>query len=577
MEIFNVKNTKYLPLCPTCGEIIKFNINYINFTVKVECRNGHKKSNIPFDIFNKTYIKNSNYFKCYCYSCFNTLYDEDLNYICQICNKLFCNKCINIHKQEESHDSKIKFIHEYKLCQKHQKNYSLFCETCKIFLCSKCKSSHKNHSIKLILDIIPNKKTKESLENKLKIYEKKINSILYLIENYFKKIEKRFLELNNFLIFLKYINNKLLTNYNYSYFDYYNFENFNYLLNSLNNEEIFDKERYINYILMKDYKPKKYNRYKSLFNKKENKNNIENISDFRKLKYLKDDKFYIYENQYIKIYEYKKVSINLILSYNLKHYDIQDISAAKYNNYLLMNTKNNSIKFLEYDFLNRTIELLKKQIIDKTMTYPYYFDDYFDNKNGDVITLFKDNINVWRYKKENNTFLKIKEINNINDLILHLFNINSNIFCIQILDKNIKFYDSEEYLCIKTINYNKEIEYIGTINNQVVLFNNKKTYIFFIIDIKYLEIVQTFELKNNNNYRPEIVILNNYLISIYEEYKEIIINKRKYNLNEKCFEEKDIKIGDNTIKMEYLSNILTTDNGYLALTNTYNIFFIHFD
>ena len=53
MSDFYVKNTGYIVKCPECLEIIKFDINYESFCVSVECRNGHNKKDIPFQIFHK--------------------------------------------------------------------------------------------------------------------------------------------------------------------------------------------------------------------------------------------------------------------------------------------------------------------------------------------------------------------------------------------------------------------------------------------------------------------------------------------------------------------------------------------
>ena len=137
MEEFYVENSKLIVRCPECNEIVKFEINYENFCVSIECKNGHNKNNLSHGEFARNYIKSCQIYKSNCYNCFNLLYDELINYKCLICNKLFCSKCINNHVKEAKHNSKIKFFQQYQICTKHNQKYSFFCEECKIIICEK--------------------------------------------------------------------------------------------------------------------------------------------------------------------------------------------------------------------------------------------------------------------------------------------------------------------------------------------------------------------------------------------------------------------------------------------------------
>ena len=228
MEFFYVENTKYIPKCPECSEIVGFTINYENFSISVKCRNGHNKEKIPCREFQENYIQSSQIYINYCFNCFKAINDENNNYKCNTCNKLYCSNCIDRHMLEAKHNSKIKFIQQYQLCQIHNQKYSLYCQNCKANICYKCNSSHKNHSIKSILNIIPSKTKIDSIKFNLKEIQTKINDISSLIKNYKQEIDEKYREIEGFFLFLLDINNNLLNNFNYNCFDYYNFANFNY-------------------------------------------------------------------------------------------------------------------------------------------------------------------------------------------------------------------------------------------------------------------------------------------------------------------------------------------------------------
>ncbi len=120
MEQFYLNNSKYIVACDKCNEIVKFNINYENFTLSVKCKNGHYKKNISFKNFEKIYIKQSQIYKSICFNCFNEINDYCFNYKCEICNKLYCRNCITKHIKKTNHNSKSLFIHQYLICRKHK-------------------------------------------------------------------------------------------------------------------------------------------------------------------------------------------------------------------------------------------------------------------------------------------------------------------------------------------------------------------------------------------------------------------------------------------------------------------------
>ena len=114
-----------------------------------------------------------------------------------------------------------------------------------------------------------------------------------------------------------------------------NFENFNYLFDSLKDDKIFDIDKYKNYLFMKEniIKDKeeekeekdeksdiigikgKKNEYK--MHRHENESNINYIQNLNKLQYLKDNIFFVFDKTFIKFFKYENYSFNSLLSYDL--------------------------------------------------------------------------------------------------------------------------------------------------------------------------------------------------------------------------------------------------------------------
>ena len=191
------------------SEIVGIKINYDNFTLSVQCKNGHNKDELPFNEFEDKYIKPSQIYKCKCHYCFKLLNDDTINFKCLQCNKLLCSNCVNKHFKETKHNTE-KFIQKYQLCEKHNQKYNFFCETCKQNICDKCKKSHRKHTIKSILNLIPTKTKLDSVNNSLEEFDKKVDELLSLMRKYKEEIDKRHTQINGFFQFLKNINNYLL-------------------------------------------------------------------------------------------------------------------------------------------------------------------------------------------------------------------------------------------------------------------------------------------------------------------------------------------------------------------------------
>ena len=567
MEVFRIENTKYIVKCPECSEILKFIINLDNFTVSVFCKNNHNKYNIDYEAFKLNYIRNSQHYNLYCYQCNNLI--TNISKICKKCNKLLCYKCINEHTKIIGHNLNIDFIQQYKLCQIHEKKYSFYCEDCKINICEECKSSsHDNHYIKSFIDLIKIIENHELNKKEIKSFIQKLNHILLSLQIYKNEKYNGYQKLENFFNFIKDIYDKLIFYFNDNYFDYFNYENYNYLLNLTKDEIILDISKYKDYILHNGDNEKDKNNIKKIKHKNKNKKEIYKIKNFKALKYLKDNLFYIYDyDNLIKIYEFKNFSFSfnsILLSCNLNAYNIKNIIPGKFSDIILINfDSKKNIKILEYDILNKSIKLSKNEIKDKKSESSKRFDICIDNQNNNIITSDSTKLTIW---KKNIKKFFLERYLDINEKARILFNVNSNLFGIQNLNNNIKFYSAENYQCVKILNYKEIANYIGVINNEIIGFNNVHLKILFFVNIKYLEIVQII----NNNYWS--YGKNNALYLFYYTEKKLNIIKKTLDRKRKDFictkNIGPLKEIDNFI------NIFITDFGYLIICSDKIMLFV---
>ena len=321
MEIIYHKGIKYSTKCPECFETIKFEINTHEFNISAICKNDHKYDNLSFTQFNNRCIRETNYSYIKCYRCYSLINEQFQNFICEGCKKIFCNKCIKFHSKVKSHHIRSYYINKNKQCQLHHKGYDLFCDSCKVNICQECKNEHKNHFIKSYADIIPNKNKIESIKNQIKMNNQKFENIIKEIEDYKKDFDIRYEKIINFINFLKKsLIDKLLKEFNYSFIDYYNYENLNYCINYLNNEDIIKNNNYLKYLIFgnktnkkeednysTDEEIQKYElKEKKLIENKE----IYNINNYNSLKFL-------YGKNIIKYMQKLKLLKEAIINYSI--------------------------------------------------------------------------------------------------------------------------------------------------------------------------------------------------------------------------------------------------------------------
>ena len=580
MEIIYHKGNKYSTKCLTCDEPIKFKINLHKFNISAICKNGHISEDISFWQFEYRFISKTNFSIIKCNRCFSLINENSNNFICGICKNILCNNCINIHSKEKKHNIRSNYLNKDKECQLHHKQYILFCYDCKKNLCKKCKEEHIEHCIKSYFDILPSNKEIKTIKNINKNYNEKIQKIIDTIKNYKKEVEERYDKIMDYLYFLaNVINGKLIKEFNYSYFDYYNYENFKYCLNYLNNKEIIQSKNLLEYLISGNFSDETKledfsDDIKIIKEKNENRDNIINenkeiykIFNYNSLQYLKNNYFMRCQKGFsrdIEIFEFNQYSFNHILTYNLKIFDrIKNIKPAKYSNDILINIDyKKNIKILQYDLKEKTFSYCKNEIRAIKKSLDKSFLDFIDDKNGNIITVDKNEISLW--KKHNKIFGKVKYIKGIYD---KLYNISDTIFCAIDPDDNIIYFiNHENFQIIKSIYIKGSFEYIGDIQKELCCIKNQLNNNLLFIDLKYFDIVIEKEIKNDVDY---VKIMDNYLLQFNLETDFIRIKKDIFIPKKKYFENKGLI--EKNIDCSYSSNVSIIDDDYFIIFDTKNL------
>ena len=421
---------------------------------------------------------------------------------------------------------------------------------------------------------MPNKKEIESIRETTQNFKEKIENILSRIKSYKNEIQERFVKLNDYLNFLKLtVNERILKDFNYLYFDYYNYKNFKYLSNYLNTEEILQNDNFIKYLAFGKYSDKIKTENKEditesnniiLDNNQKNKDDIK-IDYCKELIYLKDNLFIQFSNfreNTIKLFEFKYKSFNHILSYSFNDSGrVHSIKPAKYNNNIMINFNNKkNIKIIEYDIDNKTMSLIKNQIKTSKSLSDRFFISYIDDKKGNIITSDENDLILWsKYKT------KYKEMKKIKGKYENLFNISDMMFCGILYWYSIYFFDIENFEVINKIYIKKEFEIIGSINDNLFICTENINNLL-IIDLKYFEIVQ----KIDTNKFDFVKIQKNYFISFLKRDELMRIQKHYYDSKEKQFEDRDIS----EVEVDFYisdNDIIITNNDYFIITNHNNL------
>ena len=524
MKLYKIKTKKYILHCPECLGLANFKINSNDFVFKGECQNGHIFDNITLKEFG---------------TCINKIWCsknyEDKNNIINNCYN--CNKTITCNCKNK----------EY--CSIHSLKYDYHLNNNKIYLCEECQK------------LIPYINNKKEIKNTIKEYNNKIEELLKNIEKKIDEIIKIYNILKEFLNVFIIINNNLLKKFNYTICDnYFNYENFDYFFNYQKRDEFLDKNKYFNYILIgsnlnipNDYK----NNISILNNKNKINKNVEKIEYFNvidsylNLKYFKDNKFYFFERNIIRLFEYIDSTFKVLYTYKYnndpKSYDtnIEYCIKSDYNHFICILGNKKDIIILEYNDLENKIFTKYKMNIGVLHSYK----SLIENKNGNIVMREKKCISVWSLnEKQIEMIKKYKKIfynlNNVNDFMFLTVNYYWD------NTANVTFYETEKYNNIKSLRLLIDVNLINTINNELLVIINKNITFIYVIGIKFLEIVQIIQYEKSDS----CFLFFNELsfFKIFIGNNEVILEK--YDIGEACFKYFEIIKYKRNYNIEILSN-----------------------
>ena len=188
-------NDQYL--CPSCELIPELvNIHIDNGTVEFKCRcNLNEEQILPIERYFQILSKSNTYYKTKCCLCSelqeNVIKNETFKY-CYICNKDYCNECLEKEEHPKSHKDKcIPINSKSTRCLEHFKEgpYNSFCLECHSNV---CKNYHKDHKKINFNKIEPKKeiimKKNKALYNIIQFNELILNTYESFPDNYFHTI-----------------------------------------------------------------------------------------------------------------------------------------------------------------------------------------------------------------------------------------------------------------------------------------------------------------------------------------------------------------------------------------------------
>ena len=549
MKLYKIKKTKFIIQCPECLGLSRVKINDNNFICRGECKNGHIFDNLSFEQF-KSCIKN-----IWCSKNYENKNNNN-NINCYNCNKsIYCN-CDKLNITKDINNE---------FCSIHNLKYDFYSNNNKINLCEECQK------------LIPYVNNKKEIKSKINEYNRTIKELIEYIELKKEEIVKRFEKLKDFLNILSYINETILYKFNYSIYDNYNYENFDYFFNYQNNGECFNKNKYLKYLLIGSNL--NINQKNILIsNPIKEKNNLEKveyvntIGDYTCLNYFKDNKFYsidLYSSYNIlKIFDIIDSSFKLIYTYkfnnikivdedgNYKYYrNVEYFINNEYSHFIFIFSEKKDIYILEYNDSENKIFIKEKIDIGESHSYK----GLIENKNGNIVLREKKKLSVWKKNKELFEVIKdykgyFYDLYNINDLMFLSVSYNN--------DKAIiSFYETEKYNKIKYIRIPIYVGFIKTINNELLFILDELLTDFYIINIKFLEIVQIYICQKS---KGSFVFNNrNNIFKGFIGNDELII--KNFNLKEGCFTDYE------KIKTKINTEVKITDNNFVSTCNRHKL------
>ena len=529
--ILNKLNPDDIPRCIDCNLICSLQLNYNDGTplINFECENGHKGN-----ILLKDYMLKYNKFalsKEKCGICGKNQKEVKGDFIyCTKCKQFLCIPCQLNHKNEEQHN--ITLYRRYDaLCKIHSNTYDFYCIKCKMNLCIYCQPNHKNHNIINLSEFNYSEESKKKLEEEMRNIENKINNLVIIKENIITEINK--LKESSELE-MKFI--KILL-YSYEYEENQNNLNYNIIQNLKNFEKKFKSNKIEIYERVYNEGKKYISLIQNLQNKKSNSftNNFKILTNHTDIIYhidkLNDGRLISCSNE---LNIYKKDSYAYDLQLSIKEHSDSILSFTELHDRRIITCSG--------DKTMKIIKLIgedKYQIEQTLQSHTNTVMKVIEIKENILISISKDKtMKIWKLNNENK-FECFKTINFQNsESYCNILKLNENEFVTSSYkDKRIKFWDSNDYSNIATINQDIETPWIGKfmclLENDLLCIGGDNSKGFYLIKISTHQLIKNI-IGPKTIYSINECLDGLFLCSIIDEKGNNCLVKYKY-------EEQDLK------------------------------------
>ena len=294
---------------------------------------------------------------------------------------------------------------------------------------------------------------------------------------------------------------------------------------------------------------------KFLNNNKINENNIVNntnminqeeknhkkesiINNYNKLKYFKDNIFYMHYDIDLDLFEYNNFSFKHLCLFKIKEgYNYAEcLIKSNYDHFFYMFKNDDYLYMLDYSNENKNLYIKHKINLNQY----YRFKNLIETQKDHIIIKEKRRFTIWEKQNNTDNDNNYKLINEFEGRYDILYNINDSLF-LSMQDNNnensktkIYIFENEKFSILKTFQLSFTIKSIHKLNDEILLLINYNMNKFFFYDIKYLELIQIMGYKPFNN--SCLLSNNNYLLEFVPNENEDEMKVRKLNVKNACFE-----------------------------------------
>ena len=287
------------------------------------------------------------------------------------------------------------------ICNKHNKEYSIYCKTCFKDICFLCQDNHINHNLINYKNFYPKKEEINLLLDSIKKYNDNYNKLLYKIISWRKEIDRMI------IYFQEQLKNNQSLNKNIDFISNCNYFNMNYIsiikFRQIYSNVIGPKSRQNNNKIL-NVMTKEYEVNENFCN--ENKMGLFDFNKYSMVKFCMDkilgktDEFNFLNNSNYII----KILLN-VYTYNTKNENIDDIFNKKkfYNkNHLLSLSDNNLLNKRRNSYLynNFNEDKQNNSIIEKIIDFSNRDQNQYKSKKS----INKPSMSL--YSKVGNIFLE---------------------------------------------------------------------------------------------------------------------------------------------------------------------------